>query len=204
MYSSSQKRNWNTPAKHSVVWNYLSIPKLERFYRWSLGMDTTLYYGCTYFSMLGILRSQHQMGSVYNPLSHYSDVIMGTIASQITSLVIVYSTVYSGADQRQHQSSASLAFVLGIHRWPVNSPHKWPATRKMFPFDDVIMWWDNGYTAWSREWLGVWGHQAFAWTIVDLSSVTHTLKNVPQYILCGIALDIDDKNMPNVFFTRTD
>ena len=57
----------------------------------------------------------------------------------ITSLTIVYSTVYSGADQRKHQSSASLAFVWGIHRGPVNSPHKWPVTRKMFPFDDVIM-----------------------------------------------------------------
>ena len=70
---------------------------------------------------------------------HYGDVIMATIASAITSLTIVYSTVYSGADQREHQSSASLAFVRGIHRGPVNSPHKWPVTRKMFPFDDVIM-----------------------------------------------------------------
>ena len=51
----------------------------------------------------------------------------------------LYSTVYSGIDQRKHQSSASLAFVQVIHRWPVNSPHKWPVTQKMFPFDDVIM-----------------------------------------------------------------
>ena len=72
-------------------------------------------------------------------LHHYSDVIMDMIASQITSLTIVYSTVYAGADQRKHQSFASLAFVRGIHRWPVNSPHKWPVTRKSFPFDDVIM-----------------------------------------------------------------
>ena len=72
--------------------------------------------------------------------SHYSDVIMDAIASQITNITIVYSTVYSGADQSKHQSSASLAFVWGIHRGPVvNSPHKWPVTRKMFPFDDVIM-----------------------------------------------------------------
>ena len=71
--------------------------------------------------------------------NHYDDAIMGTIASQITSLPSVYSTVYSGADQSKHQSSASLAFVWGIHRGPVNSPHKWPVTRKMFPFDDVIM-----------------------------------------------------------------
>ena len=72
-------------------------------------------------------------------LFHYNDVIMGAIASQITSLPIVYSIVYSDADQRKHQSSASLAFVWGIHRGPVNSPHKWPVMRKMFPFDDVIM-----------------------------------------------------------------
>ena len=70
---------------------------------------------------------------------HYNDVIMSAMASQNTSLTIVYSTVYSGADQRKHQSSASLAFVRGIHRWPVNSPHKGPVTRKMFQFDDVIM-----------------------------------------------------------------
>ena len=70
---------------------------------------------------------------------HYNGVIMGAMASQITSLAIVYSTIYSGADQRKHQSSASLAFVRGIHRWPVNSPHKGPVARKMFPSDDVIM-----------------------------------------------------------------
>ena len=70
---------------------------------------------------------------------HYSDVIVGMIASEITSLTVLYSTVHSGTDQRKHQSSASLAFVRGIHWWPVNSPHKWPVTLKMFSFDDVIM-----------------------------------------------------------------
>ena len=74
-----------------------------------------------------------------NNVYHYIDVIMGAMASPITSLMIVYSAVVWGADQRKHQSSASLAFVCGIHRWPVNSPHKRPVTRKMFPFDDVIM-----------------------------------------------------------------
>ena len=71
------------------------------------------------------------MGFVNCPLGavHYNDIIMGTMASQITSLTIVYSTVYSVADQRKHQSSASL----------VNSPHKWPVARKIFPFEDVIM-----------------------------------------------------------------
>ena len=72
-------------------------------------------------------------------LAHYCGVIMGAVASEITSLTIVYSTVYSDADQRKHQSSVSLAFVWGIHLGSVNSPHKWLVTRKMFPFDDVIM-----------------------------------------------------------------
>ena len=72
-------------------------------------------------------------------LVYYSDVIIDAKASLCTSLTSVYSTVHSCADQRKHQSSASMAFVRGIHRRPVNSPHKWPVTRKMFPFDDVIM-----------------------------------------------------------------
>ena len=71
--------------------------------------------------------------------AHYSDVIMSAMASQITSLTIIYSIVYWGADQTKYQSSASLAFVKEIHRWPVNSPHKGPVTWKIFPFDDVIM-----------------------------------------------------------------
>ena len=71
---------------------------------------------------------------------HYDDVIMTMLASQITSLTVVYSIVYSGVNQRKHQSSASLVFVREIHRGPVNFPHKWPVTRKMLPFDDVIMW----------------------------------------------------------------
>ena len=72
-------------------------------------------------------------------LCHYSYVIMSTMASQITGVSIVYSTVCSSADQRKHQSSAPLVFERGIHRWPLNSLHKGPVTRKMFPFDDVIM-----------------------------------------------------------------
>ena len=69
----------------------------------------------------------------------HSKFIIGAKASPITSLTIVNSTVHSGADQRKHQNSASLAFVRGIHQWLVNSPHKWPVARKIFPFDDVIM-----------------------------------------------------------------
>ena len=64
---------------------------------------------------------------------------MGTIASQITCVSIDYSTFCSGADERKHQSSTSLALVREIHWLPVNSPHKVPVTRKLFPFDDAIM-----------------------------------------------------------------
>ena len=67
------------------------------------------------------------------------DVIMSSLAFQITSLTIVYSPVNSDTDPRKHQSSSSLTFVRGIHRWPVNFPRKGPVTRKMFSFCDVIM-----------------------------------------------------------------
>ena len=63
---------------------------------------------------------------------HYDDVIMGVMESQITSLTSVYSTLYSSVDQSKHPSSASLAFVWGIHRGPVNSPHKCQSRGKCF------------------------------------------------------------------------
>ena len=83
----------------------------------------------------------------------------------------------SAADQRKHQSSASLAFVEGIHRWPVNSPHKGPVTQKMFPFDDVIMkCWVAGYLAVTSHYL----NQSFydkecspASVFEGIGSVTH-------------------------------
>ena len=66
------------------------------------------------FPMKGYKRGKRY--HVMTSLRHYIDVIMGTMASQITSLTVVYSIIYSGADQRKHQSSESLAFVRGIHR----------------------------------------------------------------------------------------
>ena len=78
---------------------------------------------------------QNQDGEFSEPipsLQKYPPCYGDVMASQITSLTIVCSNVYSGTDQRKHQSSASLAFVRGIHQWPVNSPHKGPVTRKRF------------------------------------------------------------------------
>ena len=109
-----------------------------------------LFQSCTKPSIFPVLIASSQQFTEYiNCFSrtrmsnllpkHYGDVIMGEITSQVTSLSSVYSTLYSDADQRKYQSSASLAFVWGIHRGPVNSPHKRPVTLKMSPFDDVIM-----------------------------------------------------------------
>ena len=98
-----------------------------------------IYKGDIPYFFIYIVAAECASQSGDDTFVHYGDVIMGMVASQIASINIVYSTVYSGADQRKHQSSATLAFAQGIHRSPVNSPHKWPVTRKMFPFDDVIM-----------------------------------------------------------------
>ena len=91
----------------------------------SSGPCSALCYGTTH--------GMHHHGTIDILVkgTHYNDAIMSAMASQITSLTTVYPTVYSGADQRKHQSYASLAFVRGIHRWPVNSPNKGPVTRKM-------------------------------------------------------------------------
>ena len=73
----------------------------------------------------------HYLPCPLNQLN-YNGVIKNATASQIIGVSVVYSTVVSDTDQRKHQTSASLAFVRGIHRWPVNSPHKWPVKRKCF------------------------------------------------------------------------
>ena len=63
---------------------------------------------------------------------------MGAMAFHMTSLTIVYSTVYSCADHRTPKLRVS-GLCVDIHQWPMNSPHKWPVTRKIIPCDDVIL-----------------------------------------------------------------
>ena len=122
-------------------------------------------------------------------LSHYGDVIMGPIASQITSLTIVYSAVYTGTDKRTHQSSASLAFVWGIHRGPVNSPHKSPVTLKMFPFNDVIMDWQVNFEyqfteAWLRTWESKVRPCLFAYLAIDRINFSGIWTKIQKHVLC--------------------
>ena len=101
--------------------------------------ETELNYTYKFYDVVTFLQ-KFLLGDIpYIACEHYNDVIMSMMASQITSLTIVHSSIYTDADQRKHQSSVSLAFVRGIHRWPVNSPHKGQVTWKMFPFKDVIM-----------------------------------------------------------------
>ena len=83
---------------------------------------------CSYFMSSFCVNMEH----------HYSDVIMGAIVSQITSLRTVYLTVYSGADQRKHQSSASLAFVRGIH-WMIGEF----LTQRASNAENVSIWWHH-------------------------------------------------------------
>ena len=138
-------------------WTCLAFPNLQRCNCWSFKIDKLFYpmryIGCNYLFMLGLklihVSKKGSMETTPNSPSpenkfvmsicHYNDVRTSAMASQITSPTIVCSTVYSRRRSKKHKSSASLAFVRGIHRWPVNSPHKGPVTLKMFPFDDVIM-----------------------------------------------------------------
>ena len=91
---------------------------------------------------------------------HYSGIIKSVMASRITSLSIVCQIICSGAYQRKYQGSASLAFLRGIHRWPMDSPHKRPVTREMCPFDDVIMnYFSMHYVSYA------WYHNKIIWAL---------------------------------------
>ena len=134
---------------------------------------------------------------------------MSAMASQINSLTTAYSTVSSCADQKNYQSSAPLAFVRGIHRWTVNSPHKGPVTRNMFPFDDVIMHtpkspqlysWSTDHYHWYIPWtLQIMGRKTAVqhqgehqrWSLLALYSTNPQLTN-------AFALSQRDNNVENV------
>ena len=106
---------------------------------------------------------------------------MGAMASQITSLTIVYSTVYSGANQRKQQSSASLASVLGIHRWPVNSPHKGPVAQKCF-YLMTSSWHQNwNHQHWSHMTFGEYRPDSTVLLVVSEHDDVIKWKHFPRY-----------------------
>ena len=107
---------------------------------------------------------------------------MNAMASQISSVLIVCSTVCSGTDQRKHQSSASVALLRRIHRSPVDSSHKGPVMCKMFPFDDIIMFctkvgycgiWDSCIVGFARLDYCV---QVESWSIHWVHSIRPTIR----------------------------
>ena len=103
-----------------VCWNYADSWGLEKCH-------TKIYSWCWTVSMN---EDQYAVAKLFIQKLYYNDVIMGSMTTQIPAS--------RWFDQRKHQWSAPLTFVRGIHRWPVNSPHKGPVSRKMFSFDDVI------------------------------------------------------------------
>ena len=108
---------------------------------------------------------------------------MSMMVPQITSLMIVCSTIYSGADQIKHQSSVSLAFVRGIHRWPVKSLHKGPVTQKKFPFDGVIM---NKIIQSQKKLNVLSGQQKVQWNYLYPESIE---ENVNNFIVNNVPAD---------------
>ena len=114
----------------NLPWHHCKLFCLQTSRRQGVNYNFTSNI-CTYFTT-PCPQAKHHPNMAF---THYNDVTMSAMVSQIASLGIVYS----GGDQRKHQSPASLVFVRGIHQWPVCSPHKGPVTRKMFPFDDVSM-----------------------------------------------------------------
>ena len=112
-------------------------------------------------------RSENRFGNIalLSNWSHYNDVIIRAMASQISGISIVYLTVGSGTDEKKHQSSASLAFVWGIHRWPENPPppppppHTHTHTQKASNAEHISIWWrlinihELRYTIWFH-----WNH----------------------------------------------
>ena len=129
---------WTSNYAHCFVWALITHPctnlnnslvKAPLKFGWDELLHPTLVGGCD----LNHYDNQPTLQWRYNERDDVSN------PSQITRDSIVYSIFSSGADKRKYQSYASLAFVRGIHRWPVDSPPKGPVTRKMFPFDDVIM-----------------------------------------------------------------
>ena len=128
---------WPWPFAWTLLWSLVITPENFMMIRWWEHNQKGVTDGRTdgkYHLYSYLVAAKNKRAPLLSNIKLYP-----SIASQITSFTIVYWTVYSDAYQRKHQSSASLAFVRGIHRGPVNSPHKWPVTWKMFPFDDIIM-----------------------------------------------------------------
>ena len=134
-------RDWNHSSCNELINLYIIRPVMWNVVTctisWVIRNCVGFNHVPNYYKHNVLLNPHNHYNHIVSFRSHY--VIMNAMASQITGVSIVCSTVCSGADQKEHQSSVSMAVVMGIHQWQVDTPHKRPVTRKMFPFDDVIM-----------------------------------------------------------------
>ena len=128
--------------------------------RWIWGLTTPLYWW---------------MGGN----KHYIDVTMTTMASKITSLTVVYSIVYSDADQRKHQSSASLAFVWGIHR------DRWIPRTKASYAENVSIWWRHHECS-----ICIWNIDVFLFALFFLGWHSFTIRDTYVSIYFGVSSQI--------------
>ena len=120
---------------------------------------------------------------------------MSAMASQITVVSNISSNVCSGADQRKPQSSASLAFVRGIHLWSVHSPHKGRVTRKMALFHDVIMWCDwNWWLLPKKIWNYIFYSTWLRWRLLTLRSDTYLKRKKKKLIIDSISTSLWNKS----------
>ena len=113
------------------------------------------------------------IGRAQDITSQYKDVIMSAMASKTTGFSIVCLSVYSGTDQRKHQTSTSLAFVRGIHRWLVDFPHKW-----QLMLENVSIWWRHrGKISLKNTFVKLFPH-LWGGNELTRSLKTHTIINV--------------------------
>ena len=124
----------------------------------------------------------------------YSDVIVGAMGLQITSLPIVYSIIYSGAEQRKHQSSTPLAFVWGIHRWPVNSSQV-NSSQNIFIQEVHIHIKYIGKT--EAQWAYL-SHHSWNWIWYIITSILASKQNR----ITGVSIGVHFNNVCHFRFTR--
>ena len=135
-YCSLALNHQYIPTKHAHSFVLLCILSVLLILRPELTQIFQGYFSDTGQSQDWLIASETTLKDMGK---HHSDVTMSAMGSQITGVSIVCAAVCSGTGQRKYQSSASPAFFMGIYRWQVDSPHKGPVTRKMFPLDDVII-----------------------------------------------------------------
>ena len=128
IYPRRTKNSWSERHGHIYIISVLSNKQIwEPISRYSF---TTVYHVYSILLIICMTKKRVQLIRTKQRHHRYNDVTMSAMASEITSLTIVYSTVYSGAEKRKYQSSVLLAFVRGIHR-----------SQSASNAEDVSIWW---------------------------------------------------------------